>query len=162
MKKVTVLFALFIFLSLSFSAGASTQENPNDLFQKALAKERAEGNLEEAIQLYRQVVQKFGNDRPLAAKALVQIGRCYERLGKDEARHAYDRVLRDFGDQAQQVEEARARLAALRAASDPPVKEKAGPILTEMNLPAGQRWYALSPDGTKVAFTSAWHGTPQT
>ena len=135
MNKVTVLFSLLIFLSLSFSAVASAQENPNDLFQKALAKERVDGNLEEAIQLFRQVVQQFGNDRPLAAKALVQIGRCYERLGKDEARNAYDRVLRDFSDQAQQVEEARARLASLRVA--PLVQEKAGPILTELKLPAG-------------------------
>src|SRR5687768_15963200 len=88
-------------------------QSGNDLFQKALAKERAEGQLEPAIQLYEQVVREFAADRPLAAKALLQIGRCYERLGKDGAQKAYDRVVRDYGDQRTMADEARARLAAL-------------------------------------------------
>ena len=115
MKKWMVLLSLVAFLLIRSDVVAPAQENPNDLFQKALAKERTDGNLAEAIQLYRQIVQKFPQERPLAAKALVQIGKCYEKLGSDEARNAYDRVLRDFGDQAAQVEEARARLAALGA-----------------------------------------------
>jgi len=84
-----------------------------DLFQKALVKERAEGNVEEAIQLYQRIVKEFAADRTLVAKALVQIGQCYEKLGKDEARKAYQRVLREFADQPDPVTTARARLAVL-------------------------------------------------
>jgi Tol biopolymer transport system component len=88
-------------------------QSANDLFQKALSKERAEGQLDEAIDLYVRIVKEFASDRPLAAKALVQLGRCYERLGKTEARSAYDRVVRDYADQPSAVVEARARLFAI-------------------------------------------------
>ncbi len=88
-----------------------------DLFQKALVKERAEGNIEEAIQLYQRIVKESAADRVLVAKALVQIGQCYEKLGKTEARKAYERVVREFADQRDPVTTARERLAALEAPS---------------------------------------------
>jgi len=49
MKKLSILIAVVILLSFSF--GSFAQQNGYDLFQKALAKERGEGNLEEAIAL---------------------------------------------------------------------------------------------------------------
>src|SRR5688572_21328476 len=85
-------------------------QSGNDLFQKALAKERAEGQLEAAIQLYEQVVRDFAADRPLAARALLQVGRCYDKLGKVDARKSYRRLLRDYSDQRAYADEARARL----------------------------------------------------
>ena len=60
-------------------------QSGNDLFQQALSKERAEGRIDEAIQIYERIVKEFAADRPLAAKALLQIGRGYERLGKADA-----------------------------------------------------------------------------
>ena len=42
----------------------------------------------EAIKLYQTIVQKYGTDKKLAAKALVQMGQCYEKLGSTEARKA--------------------------------------------------------------------------
>ena len=84
-------------LLLAFGAQvASAAPSGYDLFQKALVKERAEGNIDEAIQLYQRIVKDFAADRTVAAKALVQIGQCYEKLGKEEARKAYQRVLREF------------------------------------------------------------------
>ncbi len=91
----------------------------NDLFQKALSKERAEGQLDEAIQIYARIVKDFASDRPLAAKALLQMARCYERLGKDDARKTYDRLLREYADQRPAADEARDRLAQLSRASAP-------------------------------------------
>jgi hypothetical protein len=88
-------------------------QSGHDLFQQALVKERAEGNLQEAIDLYDRIVQDFADDHALAAKALVQMGRCYEKLGRAEARKAYQRVIRDYADQAEPLQVARARLAAL-------------------------------------------------
>jgi Tol biopolymer transport system component len=109
-----VLIAALLILGPSLSGQSGT-----DLFQKGLAKERAEGQLEAAIQLYEQIVREFAADRPLAAKALLQIGRCYERLGKDGAQKAYDRLVRDYGDQRTVADEARARLAQLSRTSSP-------------------------------------------
>ena len=86
-----------------------------DLFQQALAKERAEGKLEEAIALYQRIVSDRGADRALAARALVQVGGCYEKLGSPEAQKAYQRVIQEFSDQPEMVRLARARLTALAA-----------------------------------------------
>jgi Tol biopolymer transport system component len=111
MKTPGILAILVCVVAL---AGAVTRaQSGPDLFQKALVRERTEGNLEEAIALYRQVVTQAGSDRALAARALVQIGQCYEKLGNAEAQKAYQQVVRDFTDQAEQAALARARLAAL-------------------------------------------------
>jgi len=116
-----------------------------DLFQKALVKERAEGNIEEAIQLYQRIVKEFAADRTLVAKSLVQIGQCYEKLGKDEARKAYQRVLREFADQSDPVTTARARLAAL----DLPAKSAAKTMATRQVWagPDVDLLGSVSPDG---------------
>ena len=116
-------------------------QSGNDLFQKALAKERGEGQLAAAIQLYEQVARDFAADRPLAARALLQIGRCYERLGKDDARRAYDRLVRDYGDQRTMADEARARLAVLAEAG----AQRAGPAARQ--LLNARMAGSVSPDG---------------
>ena len=61
--------------------------------------------------MYRKVGQ--GGNRVVAAKALVRMGQCYEKLGDAGARKAYERVVRDFADQKEAVEQARGRVAAL-------------------------------------------------
>jgi hypothetical protein len=48
-KQIMIIFMLVL---LCLTIGALSLQNGHDLFQKALAKERAEGNLEEAITLY--------------------------------------------------------------------------------------------------------------
>jgi Tol biopolymer transport system component len=111
MKKISLLIT--VTLILAFGAGVAVAQSGYDLFQKALVKERAEGNIEEAIQLYQHIVREFAEDRVLTAKALVQMGQCYEKLGKAEARKTYQQVLRDYADQRKQVAIARARLAAI-------------------------------------------------
>ena len=80
---------------------ASQTRSGNAVFEQALAKERVEGNLPEAIRLYERVVAEFAADRALAAKALVQVGLCYEKLGREESVRAYERLVRDFADQAE-------------------------------------------------------------
>src|SRR5262245_4655152 len=84
-------------LALSSAVGA---QSGHELFQQALSKERAEGNLTEAIKLYQRVVDTASTDHALAAKALLQLGRCYEQLGNTEARTAYERLIARYPDQA--------------------------------------------------------------
>ena len=93
-------------------------QSGQDLLQQALVKEQADGDLRAAIAIYQRIVRDFAGDRVLAAKALMQLGRCHEKLGDAEAREArkaYERVVREFGDQTAMAAEARARLAALAA-----------------------------------------------
>ena len=110
---MTKLVQLFAIVTLVAAPLALHAQSANDLFQKALSKERAEGQLDEAIALYKRIVKEFGSDRPLAAKALLQMGRCYERLGRSEAQQSYERLLREYGDQRAIADEARTRIAAL-------------------------------------------------
>ena len=111
MKRISAFVVLALLAVLV--ARVALAQSGYDLFQQALVKERAEGKLEEAIQIYQRIVQEYASNRALAAKALVQMGQCYEKLGKTEARKAYERVVRDYSDQPEMVAEARARLAAL-------------------------------------------------
>jgi len=107
--KLSILIAGLIFGAAAFGADSGAE-----LFQKAVTQERAAGNLEEAIKLYQRVATEFASDRALAAKALVQEARCYEKLGKDKAVKLYEQVARDYRDQREPVATANARLAALK------------------------------------------------
>jgi Tol biopolymer transport system component len=49
----------------------------------------------------------------VAARALLHLGECHEKLGSAEARRAYERLVREFADQTEEAARARARLAAL-------------------------------------------------
>jgi len=75
-----------------------------------------EGDLKGAIEQYKKIAAQPGAGRATVATALLRMGQCYEKMGNAEARTAYERVVRDFADQAEIVAQARVRLAALGAA----------------------------------------------
>ncbi len=79
--------------------------------QAAIKTEAVDGNLKAAIEQYRKIVET--GSRAVAAKALVRMGQCYEKLGNVEARKAYEQVVREYADQLEPVKLARSRLAAL-------------------------------------------------
>ena len=139
--------ALFIGV---LSVTAQKGDQGEVLLQTAIHKEMVEGKLEEAIQIYKNVFTTNKNNRVLAAKALVQMGQCYEKLGNAEARKAYEQVVQEFADQAEQVQLARTRLAALIA---PEVKPKFTKIRVPTKLPLFTA-LALSPDGQQLAYVS--------
>jgi len=140
MNRLSIIAAFF---ALVFFAGQNAlAQSGYDLFQKGLVQERTEGNLDEAIRLYKQIVEDHKDDRALVAKTLVQMGGCYEKLGIAEARTAYERVVRDFADQSDIVAQARVRLAALGGpgAAGGPVARR---VLTDASGVRG----ILTPDG---------------
>ena len=145
---VTILAGL---LTASFAI-AQKDDQAEVLMQAAHQKQLVEGQLEEAIQLYKRIVQEHAGNRVLAAKALVQMGQCYEKLGKEEARKAYERVLRDYADQHEVVAEARARLAKLVQSAAPKVSEPvvrqvwAGPTVDFLGVPSADGHYLLMTD----------------
>jgi Tol biopolymer transport system component len=148
MKKISVII-IVVGLLVALGAGFAAPQSGYDLFQKALVQERTEGNLQEAIQLYQRIVREFSGDRPLAAKALLQMGECYEKLGKDEARKAYERLVRDYADQSEETKLARARLAALRK---PAAKESGMATRQVWTGPETDIEGAPSPDGRYLSF----------
>jgi len=99
-------------LSASLAIG-QRNDQAEVLLQAANHKQLVEGQLEEAIQLYKSILANYSGNRAVAAKALLEMGQCYEKLGNTEARKAYERLLRDYGDQSEAATEARKRLAVL-------------------------------------------------
>jgi Tol biopolymer transport system component len=143
MKKMSILLVAAAFLFLGWAT--VSQQNARDLFQKALSKERAEGDLKGAIALYQEALDS-AKEQSLAAQAQLRIGMCYEKLGNMEAVKAYEAVLSRFPKEAEAVAEARSRLAALRK-EEPTGLTMARLLPPEVDLDCP----TLSPDGTKIA-----------
>jgi len=85
--------------------------NPSRQFQQAIDLMATRGDYAAAIRQFEQIAK--GKDRSLAARSLLYIGLCYEKLGKEDARRIYQRLVREFPDQREALAEARARLSAL-------------------------------------------------
>lgn len=137
---------------LAASVLAVGAQSGNDLFQKALLMERTEGNLPEAIKLYKRIVDKSAGDRKLAARALMQMGQCYEKLGQADARKTYERLVQNYADQTDLAADARQRLASLGQLSSMP-----HPVgLTFRKVWAGRQGETpgVSPDGKYLALTT--------
>jgi Tol biopolymer transport system component len=103
-------------LAASLMAAQATKGDPEVLLRAAIEKESVDGDLKAAIQQYEKIARS-GN-RVAAAKALVRMGQCYEKLGDAEARKAYERTVREYGDQKDSAAAARARLAVLAGPRD--------------------------------------------
>ena len=109
-RLLLVVAALLAVLSLGAAGPPSEGEL---LLQRAIQKERVDGDLKAALKLYQTVLDTAKDDRPVAAEALLRMGQCHEKLGHAEARAAYERLVRDYPDQAEKVQVARQRLTAL-------------------------------------------------
>ena len=129
-----------------WSAGASAQSG-YQLFQQALSKEQAEGKLNDAIVIYQRIVKEFAGDRALAAKALLRLGEAYQKLGDKQAQAAFERVVRDYGDQKDAAALARARLgttgSVARVKGDRSV----------WSSPNADGFGTISPDGRFLTYT---------
>jgi Tol biopolymer transport system component len=143
-------------VAIAACSAVVTSQTPSGhaVFEQALAKERVDGNLQEAIRLYERVVAEFPSDRPLVARALLQMGLCSEKLANQAgARSAYERLQRDYSDQVQIAGEAKTRLAALPRDA---TARQVGMTVRELpNVPAPE---SVSPDGTRAVVTDYTKG----
>ena len=94
---------------------------PDVRLREAQQKEIVEGDLPGAIEMYRQLADDRTTPPEIAARALLQLGGCYERLGRTEARKVYERILAEFTAQSSIATEARVRLAAIPPPADSPL-----------------------------------------
>lgn len=157
MKKMKPILILVLVASLGIlmpGRGAVLQQTAGELFEKALYVEEGQGDLQKAIGLYQDIVKRFPESREAAAKALLHIGLCQEKLGSQEALKAYQRLIADYPGQKEEVALAKERLAGLvKIAAPAPRKPIFRKIRTPFNIPqwSGSR---LSPDGKILAFGS--------
>ena len=97
-------------------ASRHSQQSAEDLYQAALLKKEAEGDLNGAIKLFQDILTRFPDKRDIAAKSQLQIGFCYEKLGMQEAQKAFEAVVKNYPGQAEEVKIAKEKLVLLRKA----------------------------------------------
>jgi hypothetical protein len=101
-----------LILVCSFSA-VLLAENAREVYQRALVQEQGAGNLRQAIDLYERAAKDAGQDRTLAAKALVHAAGCYGKLGEPKAAELYAEVVRGYPEQRESVAAAQTALTTL-------------------------------------------------
>jgi len=151
MKSHVFAAAVLAFTFIWVSSGYA-QQTAEQLYQAGLYEEEIKGELEAAIELFEKIIVEYPEDRPFVAKALLHIGMCYEKLGSQVAQNAYQRIVSEFPDQIEVVNEARARLAALSKELEATAHK---PTFRKIRIPTKlSRGAQLSPDGKKLAFAS--------
>jgi Tol biopolymer transport system component len=150
--KPATLVLLTGLLSAALTVGSLANQAKDDkaevALQAAIKTETVDGNLKGAIEQYQRLAN--GSNHAVAAKALIRMGQCYEKLGDADARKAYERIVRDFGDQPESVAQARARLAALAGTGSAPGNS----TLAVRRVWAGAHVGGnVSPDGRFISFT---------
>jgi len=141
---------IFILFSLAPLQEALSQESVEELYEAALFKKEAEGDLQGATQLFLKIITKFPENKKMAAKAQLQIGMCYEKLGLKEAQKAYQLVIEKYPEQKEAVKIAKEKLVAIIRAKAIVEKSDEGFKLTKIY---GGSLYpdSISPDGKKLA-----------
>lgn len=159
MKRILILVTAALILALC--AGTALAQSGYDLFQKALVKERAIGDVEEALRLYQRIVKEFSGNHALAAKAELRMGLLYDRLGrKADAQRAYQAVVNQYADQANEAQQARTKIvvAAARTRGRHPSTSPAA-YHVAWKAP-GHRTYPskVSPDGRYISYENVDQG----
>jgi len=113
-KFLSILLVLTAVLILKAEI-SHAQQASEQLFEKALYAEEMKGDLAEAVKIYQQVLKENPGNRQVSARALLHIGICYEKLGSEQARLAYQDVINKYSDQAKEVSMARERITRLEA-----------------------------------------------
>ena len=107
---------LLLAASLGLILGATLQQSAEELYEAALFTKDAHGDMEGAIKIFKEIVARFPENIKISARAQLQIGMCYEKLGLQEAPKAYQKVLDDFPEQKDAVKIAQEKLSILRKA----------------------------------------------
>jgi Tol biopolymer transport system component len=150
MNGRAIISTVFLILLTSASTGVA-QETPQDRLQAGIYAEEVQGNLEEAIAIYRSILRDYPGNRAVGAKAQLHIGLCLEILGLNEAREAYQRVVEEYGEQRDEVALARERLASL---TQEQAELRPQPRFRQVQIASKPQNGVLSPDGNSLAFIS--------
>ena len=112
---------MMIAMLVGAAATIGAQERLADQLRKGIVQEEASQNLEKAIQAYQAIVAQYDEERKTAGTALFRLAECYRKAGRrEQAVAAYQRVLREFTDQAAMVESSRQQLATFGVSDSRP------------------------------------------
>ncbi len=128
MKRAGWITVFFVLVSVVFAEDKPVEKKKDKeqlielnqaekLYQEAWYKETALNDFKGAVVLYKKIVEEYTEDKTITAKALLQIGGCYEKSGKNLATQAvqtYERIINDYPEQEEIANKARARLNELK------------------------------------------------
>ena len=124
---------------LIFATALTLYAQADVTLQRAIRKETLEGDLKGAIALYEKTVSEARNDRAVAAKALIGMAECHQKLGDSESQKIYERVLREYGDQKEAAEVARKKIGEKT--------DKTAGLVIRTVWANAQSWGSVSSDG---------------
>mgnify|MGYP000147404996 CR=1 FL=1 len=151
----TRIITTFLIATLLISAIPAFSQSTEQLFQKGIMAEEGEGNLPAAIDIFNAIVENANAEEALQAKALLHVGLCYEKLGKQEASKAYQKLVNNFPAQKNEVTIAKERLSRLILAEKKTTPISPKPKFTKIKIPTKLSWAVkLSPDGKELALVS--------
>lgn len=149
------LIAIFLATLIFTAFGFQNSSDHKVLFEKAKYTMETKGDLNGAIKLFEEIIQKYPDEREYAAKSQYYIGRCFEKLGLKEAEKAFQKVISDFPEQQEAVKLARERLSLLPGARA--VLEKGArefQIRKIWDAPIYSLFSSPSSDGKYLAYSS--------
>ena len=116
----------------------------------AIYEEEVTGNLDKAVELYQDILKKYPDDRPVAAKTLYHLGLVNENMGRQKTSEYFTRLVNSYPDQTDMVALAKAKLTTLAGATG----GSGSSMLTVRRVLAGADVTGkVSPDGRFVSFT---------
>ena len=135
-----------ILVCIALFCNAASRDADRQL-EAAIHREMVIGDLAGAMQLYQGILNDPAAPRSTAAKALLQMGACLEKLSRsEEAYNKYQRLVADYPDQIPELTQARLRLAAWSSPRN--LKFEEG---IPGRLPPGWRVPALPEDSGRLA-----------
>jgi len=101
-----------VFIGAALAAADASADSERDL-EAAIHREVVLGDLRGAIAEYRAILSRSDKPRPVAARALYQIGECLEKSGQaEEAYNTFRRVTVEYAGETEMVNSALVKMAA--------------------------------------------------
>jgi len=148
--KSTIIILLLVFGLVTPAAQAKSLSL---LLHEGLYAEETEGDLDKAISIYEQVLEKAGQIERLAARATYQLGMCHLKKGeKEKAAEYFQQVVSNYSTQEMLARQAEKQLEKVRPEPKESVFEQIdyqvtrflGEKFGETAMEAGQRHLAVN------------------
>jgi hypothetical protein len=139
---VRKLYLIFLMVALSAFSSMALGDNVSNLLEEGIYAEDTKGDLDEAISIYKKIIDENEGNRINIAKAYYRLGICYLKTG-DEARaiEIFKRLINLFPEQAEIVNNTKIKLSDLGALEDEVKPLEIGPAPWE----AGETcWYGIT------------------
>ena len=143
---------LFLIIALVLLTGSiSAQDNKASVsLTAAIYEEEVSGNLDNAVELYLNILKKYPDDRKVAAKTLYRLGLVNEKMGKQKANEYFTRLVNTYPDQTEVVALAKARLTAMGTVT---VSKSTEVAMHRIWVAGKDEPLGISPDGRYVVFS---------